>query len=191
MKKTVMERVSGFVHRKPAPVKRGGPSYDATYNWAHRKLTALVEEYRALGVEDQSARLTRDDIEFTLRRYQNYCIKENIGAHYYEQGLAHGTKTEFEHIIPAAVARDLLLFDRLTVAEVLNIPTCRLSADKHKKLNSTKLGSTTPDIGWFWKRYAGLVIEVQTHDGTDVDMTQWNLETHYKYFLTPQTLDQK
>jgi hypothetical protein len=182
MKKPVMERVNGFVHKKPAPVKRGGPSYDATYNWAHRKLTALAEEYRALGIEDQTARLTRDDIEFTLRRYQNYCIKENIGAHYYEQGLVHGTKTEFEHIIPAAVGRDLLLFNRLTVDEVLNIPTCRLSAAKHKKLNSTKMGSTTPDVGWFWKRYENLGVSIETHDGTAVDMTTWNLDAHFQYF---------
>lgn len=180
--KPLMERVGGFAQKKPTPVKRGGPSYDATYNWAHRKLTHLVEEYRALGVEDQTARLTRDDIEFALRRYQNYCIKENIGAHYYEQGLAHGAKTEFEHVIPAAVARDLLLFDRLTVDEALNIPTCQLSKEKHKKLNSTKLGSTTPDIYWFWQRYQALGIQIETHDGTEVDMSTWNLDSHYTYF---------
>jgi hypothetical protein len=80
------------------------------------------------------------------------------------------------------VARDLLLYDRLTVNEALNIPTCRLSAVKHKKLNSTRLGSTTPDIYWFWQRYQQLGIQIETHDGTKVDMTAWNLETHYTYF---------
>jgi hypothetical protein len=75
-----------------------------------------------------------------------------------------------------------LLFGRLTVDEALNIPTCRLSADKHKKLNSTKLGSTTPDIYWFWQRYQELGIQIETHDGNDVDPAVWNLDTHYEYF---------
>jgi hypothetical protein len=121
-------------------------------------------------------------IDFLLRRYHGYAIKENIGAHYYETGLAHGTRTDFEHVIPAAVVRDLLLFDRMTIDEVLNVPTCRLSAAQHKKLNSTKLGSTTPDIYNFWQRYKDLDITVETHDGTPVDMATWNLGTHYQYF---------
>ena len=76
----------------------------------------------------------------------------------------------------------MLLFGRLTVDEALNIPTCRLSADKHQQLNSTKLVSTTPDIYWFWKRYESLGITVETHDGTVVDTATWNLDSHYKYF---------
>ena len=124
-----------------------------------------------------------DVMDYLLRRDHVYSIKENIGAHYYEKGLAHDTKTDFEHVVPASVARDLLLYDRLTVDEALNIPTCRLSASKHEILNSTKLVSTTPDIYWFWQRYEGLSIAVETHDGIPVDMTTWNLETHYEYFL--------
>jgi len=177
-----MERVSGFAQKKPAPVKRGGASYDATYRFVSRGIKMCVMFYQRLKVEDQTARLIRDVIDFLLRRYHGYAIKENFGAHYFEQGLARGVKTEFEHVIPAAVARDLLLFGRITVDEALNIPTCRLSAKNHKKLNSTKLGSTTPDIGWFWERYKSLGITVETHDGTPVDMTTWNLDTHYTYF---------
>jgi hypothetical protein len=135
-------------------------------------------------VEDQIARLIRDVMDFLLRRYHNYAIKENIGAHYYETGLTHDVKTEFEHVIPAAVARDMLLFDRLTVDEALNIPTCRLSAKNHQKLNSTKLGSTTPDIYWFWQRYQSLNITVETHDGVAVDMATWNLDSHYQHFMS-------
>lgn len=180
--KPLMERVGGFTQKKPTPVKRGGASYDSTYKFCARGLKMCVWMYRRLKIEDQTARLIRDVMDFLLRRYHNYAIKENIGAHYYEKGLPHGVKTEFEHVIPAAVARDLLLYDRLSIEEALNIPTCRLSAAKHKKLNSTKLSSTTPDIGWFWKRYASLNAEVETHDGTAVDMSTWNLETHYTYF---------
>jgi hypothetical protein len=85
-------------------------------------------------------------------------------------------------VIPASVARDLILFGRLTVDEALNIPTCRLSAAKHKKLNSTKLGSTTPNIYWFWQRYRELGIKLETHDGVAIDVSTWNLDSHYSYF---------
>lgn len=176
------ERVLAFAQKKPTPVKRGGASYDATYKFCVRGLKLCVWTYRRLKVEDQTARLIRDVMDFLLRRYHGYAIKENIGAHYYEKGLPHGAKTEFEHVIPAAVARDLLLYDRLTIDEALNIPTCRLSASKHKKLNSTRLGSTTPDIYWFWQRYQSLGIQLETHDGTAVDTATWNLDSHYKHF---------
>ena len=181
--KTLLERVGGFAQKKPTPVKRGGASYDATYKFCVRGLKLCIWSYQRLKVEDQIARLIRDAMDFLLRRYHNYAIKENIGAHYYETGLPHGAKTDFEHVIPAAVARDLLLFDRLTIDEALNIPTCRLSAAKHKKLNSTKLGSTTPDIYWFWQRYQSLGISLTTHDGVAVDTATWNLDNHYDYFL--------
>jgi hypothetical protein len=179
---TLMERVSGFAQKKPTPVKRGGASYDATYNFCKSEIERLVKMYHNLKVEDQTARLIRDMIDVLLRRYHGYSIKENFGAHYREQGLAAGDKVEFEHVIPASVARDLLLVGRLTVDEALNIPTCRLSAANHRKLNSTQLGSTTPDIYWFWQRYQDLAIAVETHDGTAVDMSTWNLDTHYQYF---------
>jgi hypothetical protein len=180
--KKLMERVGGFAQKKPTPVKRGGASYDATYNFCKSEIERLTLMYQALTVEDQTARLIRDMIDVLLRRYHGYSIKENFGAHYREQGLAAGVKVEFEHVIPAAVARDLLLVGRLSVDEALNIPTCRLSAVNHRKLNSTQLGSTTPDIYWFWKRYQTLGIAVETHDGTAVDAVTWNLDTHYQYF---------
>ena len=177
-----MERVTGFAQKKPAHVRRGGASYDATFQFCRSEIERYVAMYKSLPAEDQTARLIRDMLDVLIRRYHGYCIKENFGAHYFESNLAHDVKTEFEHVIPASVARDMLLFDRLTVVEALNIPTCRLSAAKHKKLNSTKLGSTTPDIGWFWQRYSGLGISVETHDGTAVDMATWNLDNHYAYF---------
>jgi hypothetical protein len=179
---TLHERVTGFTQKRSTPIKRGGASYNATQQFCKSEIQRLVAMYKLLKVEDQTARLIRTMIDVLLRQYHGYVIKENIGAHYYEKGLAHGTKTEFEHVIPAAVARDLLLFGRLTVDEALNIPTCRLSTSKHKKLNSTKLRSTTPDIYWFWQRYQTLGIKIETHDATEVDTVTWNLDTHYEYF---------
>lgn len=180
--KPLMERVSGFAQKKPTPVQRGGASYDETYRFCSRGLRVLMVMYSRLRAEGQTARLIRDGMDFLLRRYQGYSIKENIGAHYREAGLSTADPAEFEHVIPASVARDLLLYGRITVDEALHIPTCQLSKSKHKKLNSTKLGSTTPDIYWFWKRYADLGIVVHTHDGTPVDFDTWNLDTHYQYF---------
>ena len=111
----LQERVINFAQKKPTPVKRGGASYDATQQFCKSEIERYVAMYKQLKVEDQTARLLRDMIDVLLRRYHGYSIKENIGAHYYETGLTHGTKTEFEHVIPASVARDLLLFDRITV----------------------------------------------------------------------------
>jgi len=87
---TLMERVGGFAQKKPTPVKRGGASYDATYNFCKTEIERMVRQYRALKVEDQTARLIRDMIDVLLRRYHGYSIKENFGAHYREQGLTAG-----------------------------------------------------------------------------------------------------
>jgi hypothetical protein len=180
--KTLMERVSGFAQKKPKPVKRGGASYDASYNFCKSEIEQLVERYKKLTVEDQTARMIRDVIDFLLRRYHGYAIKENFGAHYREVGLSRDTAVHFEHVLPASVARDLLLVERLTIDEALNIPTCRLSAANHERLSDLKLGSATPDIYWFWQRYQALDIAVETHDGTAVDVESWNLDSHYQYF---------
>ncbi len=180
--KKLMERVEGFAQKKPSPVKRNGQSYASTYEFVKQGILNMVKKYQLLEVEDQTARLVRDQIDFLLRRYHVYAIKENIGAHYYEKGLSLGSKTEFEHVIPASVVRDLLLVGRLTVDEALNVPTCRLSARKHRKLNSTQLSSTTPNIYWFWQRYQKLGIKIQTHDRTPIDVATWNLDNHYEYF---------
>ena len=176
--------LEGWTPPRPPTVKRGGPSYDATYNFCNSEITRLVDLYKQLKVEDQTARLIRDGIDFWLRRYHGYCIKENTGAHYFETGLSPDTKTEFEHVVPAGVARTALLVGRITVDQALQIPTCRLSKSKHKKLNSKamKLASSTPDVFWFWRRYLDLGVTIQTHDGTLVNMPTWNLDTHYDYF---------
>lgn len=181
-----MERVSGFAQKKPPPVKRGGASYDATYKFCVRGLKLCIWAYQRLKVEDQTARMIRDVMDFLLRRYHGYAIKENFGAHYREVGLARGTAVHFEHVLPEAVARDLLLVERLTIDEALNIPTCRLSAANHKRLSDMQLGSTTPDIYWFWRRYQDLGISIETRNGTPVDMAAWNLDTHYEYFPIDQ-----
>jgi hypothetical protein len=121
-------------------------------------------------------------IDVLLRRYHEYCIQENLGAHYREKDLAPDTKTEFEHVIPAKVARDCLLTDRMSVWDALNVPTCKLSKVKHRKLKQLKLAYKTPNTFWFWRRYQVLGVKIETRDGMPVDLETWNLDTHYDYF---------
>jgi hypothetical protein len=180
--KPVNQRVSEYVQVKPTPVKRSGQTYDQTYRFVHRALKICLFVYRRLTVADQTARLVRDTMDFLLRRYHGYCIKEHIGAHYREVGIRAGDKTDFEHVIPANLARDMLIHDCITIDEALNIPTCVLRRKHHKQLHEDSLGATTPDIAYFWRRYDGLKIQVETHDGTKIDMAVWTLENHYKYF---------
>lgn len=180
--KSLQERLQGFKQVKYTRVKRDGASYAQTETFALRVLKICVWTYSRLQSSDQTARLLRDIIDFVLRRYHGYCIKENIGAHYRELGLKPDTKCDFEHVLPAAVARDLLLNGRITAREALNIPTCLVSKKNHKKLNSQSLASTTPDIYWFWQRYQILGIQVETHDGVAIDTVTWNLDSHYQHF---------
>ena len=163
-------------------VKRSGTSYQQTEDFVRGELARHLATYGALASHDQTARLLRDEIDDLLRRYHGYCIEENQGAHYREAGITPEDDVEFEHIIPAKVARDALLTGRMTIDDALNIPTCDLTRAKHRELATTGLAKTTPDPYWFWRRYRDLGIEIITRDGTSVDLDTWNLDTHYEYF---------
>lgn len=180
--KSILERVSGFVQKKPRPIPRTGASYAATEHFCSSEIKRYVEMHQQCEKEDQTTRLLEGEIDLLLRNYHNYNINKKSGAHYREKGLVHGTKTQFEHIIPVVVARGLLLEGRITIDEALNIPTCKLSEKNHKKLGSNKLGTTTPDIGNFLKRYQLLDIEIETRDGLLIDTATWTLQQHYDYF---------
>jgi len=163
-------------------VKRSGASYQQTEDFIRTELEKWVSRYRELETHDQTARLMRDEIDDLLRRYHKYCIQQNQGAHYQQVGLSPEDSVEFEHIIPAKIARDALLSGRMTVDDALNIPTCDISQVKHRELADTGLQKTTPDPYWFWRRYRNLGIEIETRDGTPVDLDTWNLDTHYDHF---------
>ena len=182
MHTNLSERLKGFKPIKYTRVTRDGASYAQTEVFVRRALRLCLWTYKRLESANQTARLLRDVIDFVLRRYHGYCIKEKLGAHYREVGLKPNDKVDFEHVLPAALARDLLIHDRITISEALNIPTCMISRKNHKKLNSKKLASTTPDPYNFWARYKILNIKIETHDSTTVDMATWNLDSHYQYF---------
>lgn len=181
--KTLIERrqaIADFQQTKYIKLKRTGESYVQTKDWAVRNITRCLEELQRSPKNDQAARLIRDEIDSYLKRYHDYCIKEQIGAHYREVG-ALKKECDFEHVIPKAVARELMLYKVMTIDEALNLPTCLLRKENHRILNK-KYASTTPDIWDFWQRYQSLNITVETHDGTKVDMAAWNLDTHYQHF---------
>lgn len=180
--RTLMERCQNYAQAKPTPVKRGGQSYADTEAFVRRGVRMMIWLYNRSTTTGQIARLTRDVIDFLLRRYHGYSIKEHIGSHYRQRGLRAGEKTEFEHVLPNSVGRDMLLVGRFTVDEAMNVPTCLLSKKKHAELATAGLGDTTPDIYYFFHRYRDLGIEIETRDGLIVDLDKWNLDDHYRLF---------
>jgi hypothetical protein len=102
-------------------------------------------------------------------------------AHYYEVGADEDC--DFEHLIPAARIRDLLIAGSITTEQALNVPTVRLSRDKHKSLKEAGWASKTPDMWLPFIRYSNVFTATyQTHDGTDINPLTWTLEDHYNYF---------
>ena len=180
---TLLERLEGFRKPQYSRVKRSDETYRATARYVTANLERLVAEYNATRNDEQTLRLIRDDVDNALRRYHGYCIKENIGAHYVEEGVeGNGI---FEHMIPASRIRDLLLLGRITAEEACNAPTCKLSVNSDDQLREKGWASNTPDIYDFWQRYR-LCFETAgrftTHDGTPVDTETWTLDKHYAYY---------
>lgn len=163
--------------------KRSNESYAATAAYVTANLERLADLYRNTKNDEQTARLIRDDIDNALRRYHQYCIKENIGAHYVERGLeGNGI---FEHMVPASTIRDLLIADVITPTQACNMPTCRLTNAKDELLREKGWVSRTPDIYNFWKRYEYCFDTTgvfETYDGVEVN-TAMTLDDHFKRFI--------
>lgn len=118
--------VEGFTPVTYSRVQRGDKAYKETYELTVSELERLVKEYKKLQQVGQTARLIRDSIDHWIRRYHGYAIEGSIGAHYKEVGVDLGNCV-FEHVIPAAKVRDMLLQGILTVKQALNTPTCLIS----------------------------------------------------------------
>lgn len=180
--KQLEENVQGFVHPDYGRVVRDGQAYVATDRFVRRGLKICLTLYRRLERLDQTARLLRDAIDFLLRRYHGYAIKERIKAHYRDVSLKPTDKTDFEHVIPAALLAALLIQNKISIDLAMNPPTCLLKKKHHGLLKKQGLGNKTPDIWWFWQRYEMLGIKLETHHGDAVDPKTWNLGTHCTYF---------
>jgi hypothetical protein len=102
-------------------------------------------------------------------------------AHYHEVNADEDC--DFEHLIPAARIRDLLLAGSITTEQALNAPTVRLSRAKHHLLKEAGWSSTTPDMWLPFRRYSQVFeTKYETHDGTMIDPKTWTLEQHFNYF---------
>jgi hypothetical protein len=163
--------------------QRTPDTYRTVADYCTRNLQRLVQEYHAVENNQQLLREIRNDIDYYLRRYHEYCIKQRDGmlGHYHEQYADEDT--DFEHLIPAARIRDLLLANSISVVQALNAPTVRLSRTKHAQLKDAGWASSTPDMWLPFRRYSQVFdAKFETHDGTPIDPETWTLEKHYKYF---------
>ena len=168
--------VYGKTQRSPA-------TYQTLADRCKQKLAELKKEYLAVKNDQQLLREIRNDIDYYLRRYHEYCIKQrdSMQAHYHEVGA--DDECDFEHLIPAARIRDLLLANAITVEQALNAPTVRLSRTKHALLKEAGWSSTTPDMWVPFRRYSQVFsARFETHDGIQIDPDTWTLEQHFNYF---------
>ena len=176
-------RIKNFREPVYTRIKRSSETYQATADYVVEKLSILTDEYLYTRNNQQKSRLIRDDIDRALRRYHQYCIEQNFGAHYVQVDLDE--KGIFEHMIPNSTVRDLLLHGVISPIQACNMPTCKLSKSNDVLLREKGWGSRTPDIYNFWQRYVNcfeVVGNFTTHDGVSVDPNM-TLDDHFKMFI--------
>jgi hypothetical protein len=183
-RKQLEESVRGFQPPAYGRVQRTGETYVATERFTRRVVMVGVRLYQRIERLDQTARLIRDLIEWALRRYHGYAIKERIRAHYRDASIqAHEKKSlVFEHVIPVRYIVALLLQGRISIDLAMNPPTCLLRKEQDSVLERLGLGDSTPDVWNYWQRYRDLGVDIVTHDGTPVDQHTWNLGVHMNHF---------
>ena len=182
-KMNLKESLNQFTPPVYGRTQRSAATYSTVAQHCKTHLVALVQEYGQVQNDQQLLRELRNDMDYYLRRYHKYCIEErdSMGAHYREIGA--DAETDFEHLIPAARVRDLLLSESITVEQALNAPTVRLSRIKHAMLKEAGWASSTPDMWLPFRRYSQVFdAQFETHDGVVVDTETWTLQKHFEYF---------
>jgi len=177
------ESLDAFIAPVYGKTKRSSATYKTVAEHCQQHLVVLKTEYITTQNDQQKLREIRNDMDYYLRRYHKYCIEERDGmkAHYHEIGADE--ETDFEHLIPAARIRDLLLSSTITIEQALNAPTVKLSRVKHMLLKDAGWASKTPNMWMPFKRYSGVFGgSYQTHDGTAIDPETWTLDQHFEYF---------
>jgi hypothetical protein len=177
------ESLDQFIAPVYGKTQRTPDTYRTVAAYCKKNLDRLVNDYNQVENDQQLLREIRNDIDTYLRRYHEYCIQQRDGmkAHYHEIGA--DDECDFEHLIPAARIRDLLLAGAISVEQALNAPTVRLSRAKHMALKDAGWASKTPDMWLPFRRYSSVFFaEYTTHDGTPIDPLTWTLEKHYNYF---------
>jgi hypothetical protein len=175
--------VENFTPVTYSRVQRGDQAYRETMDITVRELSRLVTLYREHQQIGQTARLLRDAIDHWIRRYHGYAIEGSIGSHYVEVGIDRANCI-FEHVIPAAKIRDMLLQGVLTVNQALNAPTCLISKRNDAILREQGHVSSSPDYYRFFRRYRVFDdAQFVTYNGQPIaDLDSWTLDQHYQYF---------
>jgi hypothetical protein len=174
------ENLKKYTEVSYSRVKRNDASYEVTEQILTSNLHSIIELYE-LATDHQSKRILRDLADFCLRRYHGYCIKEKIKAHYFQ--VDSQGETIFEHLIPAAIIRDLLLSKAMPIKYALNSPTVQLSRDNDKKLNTVGLVSSSANLLFPFTRYmqAGIKEKFVTFTGVSIEsLEEWSLKDHFK-----------
>jgi len=177
------ESLENFRQPVYGKTRRTPDTYRTLERRCHDQIVEFVNEYHSVSNDQQLLREIRNDIDEKIRRYHEYCIKQRdgMGAHYHEQGMQG--ESDFEHLVPAARIRDLLLANVITVTQALNAPTVKLSREKHIQLREAGWASHTPDMWLPFRRYSQVFDAVfETYDGTRIDPETWTLEQHFNYF---------
>lgn len=177
------EALEEFVAPVYGKTKRSKDTYKTVAAHCRNHLVVLVEEYNSTQNNQQLLREIRNDMDYYIRRYHEYCIQQRDGmkAHYHEVGADEDC--DFEHLIPASRIRDLLIAGVITVDQSLNAPTVVLSRAKHMALKDAGWASKTPDMWHPFKRYSQVfTAKYITHDGTPIDPDTWTLEDHFQRF---------
>lgn len=175
--------VENFTPVTYSRVQRGDQAYRETLDITVQELSRLVTLYREHQQIGQTARLLRDAIDHWIRRYHGYAIEGSIGSHYVEVGIDRANCI-FEHVIPAAKIRDMLLQGVLTVNQALNAPTCLISKRNDAILREQGHVSSSPDYYRFFRRYSVFDdAQFVTYNGQPItDLDSWTLDQHYQYF---------
>ena len=163
-------------------VKRSASTHTESLTIAVAELDRLVALYKNEHTP-QTARLLRDSMDHWVRRYHGYVIGGGIRSHYRESGVDL-KNCIFEHVIPAAKVRDMLIQGILTTAQALNTPTCFISKPNDQLLRKHQRVSSSPDYWRFFRRYDVFASDTVfvTHDGQVIDRDTWTLQDHYDYF---------
>jgi hypothetical protein len=186
-----LQTLSESKPRRTAKVVRNEKAYSQCAETTVFELTRLVDIYKnTVFEEDMRARLYRDSMEKWIRRYHEYSIRGNFKSHYHQRGVSlNNSDVTFEHVIPVRQLLYYLLSGEMTIIQVLNAPTCRVSNASNKLLNDRGMHETNTDPWLFFKRYAvgcavnGQSIEVETYNGQVItDLTTWTLRDHYNFF---------
>lgn len=178
------ESVEAFeeINYREVAVARNEQSYAITADFIETEVARLLDMYRSLTTLDQRARLIRDGIDLYLRRGHGYSIEGNIGAHYRQVGVSVD-QCDFEHVIPQAKIRDLLIQGRITIQQAMNPPTCYIEKTHHSALKQAGWASRTPSYWHFFNRYTNVfTAKFETFNGQAVNPHTWTLGEHYKFF---------